>query len=326
MNELRVKKLKPKRKLAKGAVITAFSTIMIIRTLHDIFRRIQRLPSEPIIIDPGEVRVWMVGHATVLINFFGTTVLTDPLLVRGLPIPKRRVMHGYRAHELPELDYIVISHAHLDHFDKRTLRSLSTKTKTLVVPRQCSDLVKKMPFPNVVELDWGSSYDEGDLTITSYRAEHWGKRVPWERADRGYNCYILSRNGRTIFFGGDTAYGDYFKTIGEKHHIDLALLPISAYKPMLLTSHHMDPLEAHRAFLDLKSKHCIPIHWGSFRLAMESMAEPPKLFKQKAELDGTTDRMHILPNGSSFSLAGFEEKFFNNFSTELATETVKSEE
>jgi L-ascorbate metabolism protein UlaG (beta-lactamase superfamily) len=316
-------KLKKKKRLTKGVIITTFALVMLIRTLKDVFRRIQLLPSEPIVINPEEIRVWMVGHATVLINFFGTTILTDPLLVRGLPLPKRLVMHGYKAHELPELDFIIVSHAHIDHFNRATLRGLANKTKTLIIPRLCGDLVEGMPFQKVVELDWNKKYSEEGISITAYRAEHWGERYPWQKIDRGYNCYVLESKDKAIFFGGDTAYGDYFTNIGEKHEIDIALLPISAYKPFMMTSHHMDPLEAHQAFADLKSKHCIPIHWGSFRLALEPMNEPPKLFETKAIQNGVADRTHILPNGASFCLADFEERLINTFNSELATETVK---
>jgi L-ascorbate metabolism protein UlaG (beta-lactamase superfamily) len=317
--------IKKRKKITKGALITTFSLIMIFRTVLDFFRKIQLLPSEPITINPNEIKIWMVGHATVLINFFGVTILTDPLLVRGLPIPKRRVMHGYKAEELPELDYIVISHAHLDHFDKRTLRRLANKTKTLIIPRACRDLVEKMTFQKIIELDWGQNLNEQDLFMTAHRPEHWGKRMPWEQINRGYNCYTFQKNNRTIFFGGDTAYGNYFKELGDKYQIDIALLPISAYKPIMMTSHHMNPIEAHQAFQDLKSAHCIPIHWGSFRLALEPMAEPPRLFQTKAEQNGVSERTHILKNGSSFSLAEFEKNFFEKISPELVPEPITIE-
>lgn len=301
-----------KRKLKKAVLIPTYSLIMFVKTLTDIFRRVQRLPSEPIIINPNEIKIWMVGHATVFINFFGVTILTDPVMVMGLPLPKRRIMHGYKAAELPEIDYIIISHAHLDHFDRRTLRLLANKTQNIIIPKECSDLVEKMPFKNTAELHWGEVLKNDDLTVTSYRAEHWGRRVPWESKHRGYNCYTLERNGRAIFFGGDTAYGPHFKTIGQNHQIDIALLPISAYKPISMAAHHMNPLEAYNAFNDLQSRHCIPIHWGSFRLTLERMDEPPRLFKNCAEEYGVSDRTHILPNGKSFSLTDNDLQIYHN--------------
>jgi L-ascorbate metabolism protein UlaG (beta-lactamase superfamily) len=270
------------------------------RSIKDVFSRIKKLESHELVVDAKAVQIWMVGHATTLINIFGTVILTDPVLVHALP-PKRLVAPGYLASDFPPLDYIMVSHAHFDHCDKRSLRRLAGKTKTIILPRNCSDIVKGMGFKNVIELNWEKSLKINDVTITAYRPEHWGKRWPWERIDRGFNCYLIEKNGQTVFFGGDTGYGEYFKSISVKHTIDFALLPISAYNPANLRPHHMNPAEAHQAFLDLRGKHCIPIHWGSFRLALEPMSEPPKLFMELAKLSGNLEKIHLLHNGQSFS-------------------------
>jgi L-ascorbate metabolism protein UlaG (beta-lactamase superfamily) len=162
--------------------------------------------------------------------------------------------------------------------------------------------VRKIPFKNVVELDWEESTNHNGVTVTAYRPQHWGKRYPWEPVDRGYNCYVIEKNNKTVFFGGDTGYGEFFKHIGSKHSIDVALLPISAYNPAnLLRPHHMTPADAHRAFQDLKGKICVPIHWGSFRLALEPMSEPPALFMELAKMSGVLDKIRLLHNGQNFS-------------------------
>lgn len=280
----------------------SYTARMIYRNLQDLFVATQKMDSEPIVINNNEVKVWMVGHATTLINLFGTTILTDPVLSFGLPLPKRLVAHGYNVEELPPLDYVVVSHLHLDHCSRSTLRELASRTTTIILPKECRYIVEKLHFKHVVELDWGKTNISETTHITAYRPEHWGQRFPWERTQRGYNCYVIEKNGSTIFFGGDTGYGDFFKKIGDNHAIDIALLPISAYNPAYLRKHHMDPSEAHQAFKDLRGAHCVPIHWGSFRLGLEPMHEPPKLFHYYAEQEGLTDRIHILTNGQSFSL------------------------
>lgn len=261
------------------------------------------MPSEQIVIDPNELRVWMVGHATVLLNLYGTTILTDPVLVRAIPFPKRRLAAAYEAEELPFLDYVVISHAHFDHFNKPTLRKLVGKTGTLVIPRNCKDIVEGMGFKKVVELDWNESTINDDVKIAAYKVEHWGKRVPWEKQNRGFNCYMIEKKEGSVFFGGDTGYGKYFKEIGEKHKIDVALLPISAYNPQMFRVHHMNPEDAMQAALDLKTNHIVPIHWGNFRLSLESLLEPPELFLFHAEEKGLKERAHLLHNGQSFAIS-----------------------
>ncbi len=273
------------------------------RNVWDLFTPMQQMKAEAIVIREDEVRVWMVGHATTLINFFGTTILTDPVLKNALPFPRRLVAPGYTAEALPTLDFIVVSHAHLDHCNVPTLRRLAAKTKTLVLPSHCSNIVKGISFTEIKELNWGERLTQPGIEMTAYRAEHWGERWPWEKEQsRGFNCYVFKKNGRNIFFGGDTGYGPFFKSIGGRHTIDIALLPISAYKPDIFRRHHMNPIEAHQAFQDLKSAHCVPIHWGSFRLSLEPMEEPPQLFMQQARQNNLLNKVHLLRNGQSFCL------------------------
>lgn len=288
--------------MGSGRPTKSFFFTFLKRNLQDWLRKVQKLESEPINIDSNELRVWMVGHATSLINLYGTTILTDPVLVHHIPFPKRIVAHGYEAEEFPFLDFVVVSHAHLDHFNKTSLKYLAKKTGTLIIPRNCKDLVDGMGFNKIVELDWNQSYIEKNITIYSYKVEHWGKRVPWEKRNRGYNCFVFESSKGTVFFGGDTGYGEYFKEIGDKHNIDVSLLPISAYNPSVFRVHHMDPNDALNAAKDLKTKHLIPIHWGNFRLSLESLVEPPELFLKLAKEKGMSDIAHLLPNGKSFVL------------------------
>lgn len=272
------------------------------RSIKDVFRGVKKLPNEPIVVRADEVRVWMVGHATVLINLFGTTILTDPVLTHGLPFPRRLISPGYTAEELPPLDYIVVSHAHLDHLNKTTLRQLAKKTTAIIVPKNCVDLVEWMGFGRVIELGWNEKVTTGDFSTTAFKVKHWGQRVPWERKGRGYNSYLMEKNGRSVYFGGDTGYDVYFKAIGAKHHVSIALLPIGAYKPDSFTPNHMNPEQAIKAATDLGCDHVIPIHWGNFRLSLESIFEPPERFLRHAGQNGFAKKAHLLQNGESFGL------------------------
>jgi len=256
--------------------------------------------SEKIEINTNEMRIWYVGHATVLINFFGTTILTDPVLVNWIPFPRRIVAPGYRAHEIPHLDYILVSHAHFDHFNKPTLKKLAQKTNTIVIPHQCSDLLFGLGYNNIVELNWGISIQKENVTIHAVKPQHWGRRIPWENVVRHYSSYIIEKNGVGIFFGGDSGYGPFYKKVEEKFDIDVALLSIGAYSPPSFRKMHKNPEDALRAFSDLQAKHMIPIHFGSFRLSLEPMEEPPALLATLAEEQSITNRVHILKNGESF--------------------------
>ena len=267
--------------------------------IDDILRPLLHLPAEPIEINPNEVRIWWIGHASVFINLYGTTILTDPVLVNWIPWPRRIVASPYQAADLPKLDYVVISHAHLDHANRPTLRALAPKTSTLILPRNCSDLIRGMGFREIIELDWGGRMSRGGLEIQTFQPRHWGLRYPWERIDRGYNCYLFSKNGGSVFFGGDSAYGDFFKTIGSGAEIHTALLPIGAYRPPPFRQHHMDPEDAIQAFLDLKARQFIPIHYHTFRLSLEPLEEPESFLTSEAAARGLSDRVRILKQGQS---------------------------
>lgn len=281
--------------------ILRYGGLLLTTGVADLLRPVLRLPSEPIEIRPDELRIWWIGHATVLINLYGTVILTDPVLVNWLPWPRRIVTSAYTAEELPQLDYVVISHAHHDHLNRPTLRRLASKTKTIVVPRQCSDLIRTMGFREVIELDWQQQHTGPGMTVSSYEPIHWGLRYPWDRRNRGFNCYVFEKNGRTVFFGGDTAYGRYFTAIGQRHDIDVAILPIGAYDPPAFQRHHMTPTQAVRAFTDLKANVMIPIHHATFRLSLEPLEEPEQLLRQAAEHLGLIDRIKILQQGESFT-------------------------
>jgi L-ascorbate metabolism protein UlaG (beta-lactamase superfamily) len=113
--------------------------------------------------------------------------------------------------------------------------------------------------------------------------------------------YVIQSDDSTVYFSGDTGYGEFFKEIGTRFSIDLALLPIGAYKPYdWFKEIHLNPYSALQAFLDLKAKHLIPIHWGTFKISDEPIKEPPILLMQEAERRRVNERIHVLDNGESF--------------------------
>lgn len=115
--------------------------------------------------------------------------------------------------------------------------------------------------------------------------------------------YVLKSSDRSIYFSGDTGYGQFLKELGTRFSLDVALLPIGAYKPYeWFKNIHLHPTTALRAFLDLQAKHLIPIHWGTFKISDEPMKEPPFLLAREAERLGIKDRVHILDNGDRLVL------------------------
>jgi L-ascorbate metabolism protein UlaG (beta-lactamase superfamily) len=244
---------------------------------------------------------WL-GHATVLLNLFGTWVLTDPVLERRIGLgrglaklgPSRLIHPALRARELPPVDLVLLSHAHMDHTDLGTLRSLPRRTR-VVVQSGNRDLVRR--FHAVDELAWGETVRIGKLEIESVPVRHWGARMVTDR-HRGYGGYVVRTAGRTVLFAGDTAYTDAFTPIRERGPVDLAILPIGAYDPWVTS--HASPEESWRMFRALGGQYLLPIHHSTFRLSREPLDEPVR--RLLAVAGAERDRVALTEVGQTWIL------------------------
>lgn len=252
------------------------------------------------------VSVTFVNHATLLLQFDGCSLLTDPVYSFSVSFFLPRLKRpGIPFDRLPRIDHVLISHDHYDHLNLRTLRKIRRAfDPTAVVPRGLGKYARRTGFSTIVELDWWEEFRKGDLTITAVPAKHFSGRKGWDRNRSVFCGYVVTKDAGSVYFAGDTGYDEQqFRKIGSRHPIDIALLPIGAYKPHAwFREIHLNPQTAIRAFLDLQAKHLIPIHWGTFKISDEPMAEPPQWLRQEAEKTGISDRVHILNNGESFRL------------------------
>jgi L-ascorbate metabolism protein UlaG (beta-lactamase superfamily) len=229
---------------------------------------------------------WL-GHATVLFNFHGAWILTDPALERRIGIgrgtaklgPRRLVQPALRARDLPRLDLLLLSHAHMDHTDLGTLRLLPAEVPVVVQPGN-GDLVRR--FKQVHELAWGEHIQLGRLRIESTEVRHWGARMITDN-HRGYGGFLLQNGGRTVLFAGDTAYTDALTKLGSRAPIDLAILPIGAYDPWI--NNHASPEQAWTMFRRLGAEYVLPVHHSTFRLSREPLDEPIRRFLAAAGSD-----------------------------------------
>ena len=217
---------------------------------------------------------WL-GHATVLMNFFGTWLVTDPALANRIGIrfggitlgPRRLTRPALTARDLPVLDVILISHAHMDHLDLGTLRSFPRSTR-VITHKGVGDLLRR--FHSVEELGWGEHVLHDDLSITGIGARHWGARTLTDQ-QRGYGGFLLEKGNRRVLFAGDTAYTPLYRELAGGP-IDLAILPIGAYDPWI--ANHANPEEAWAMARDMGATHIMPVHHSTFRLSREPTDEP----------------------------------------------------
>ena len=264
---------------------------------------------EPAKWSDARVTAAWLGHSTVLINFFGAKMLTDPVLFARIGIrvpflftlgPKRLTAPALAIKELPKIDIILLSHAHFDHIDWRTLSQFDSCVKLVTAPRT-RDLLRLTRLRDVTELKWNehTSIDtSSEITkITAIPVKHWGAR---KRHDdyRGYNGYVIERNNRRILFAGDTAFTDSFAQLRQYGAIDLAIMSIGAYNPWIRS--HCTPEQAIEMANDAGARFIMPVHHQTFRLSFEPLREPIERFE--AALAKTPERIALREIGETFVL------------------------
>lgn len=248
-------------------------------------------PSTPDLSAVDDKGAWVcwVGHSTVLINMFGSWILTDPVLfdnfgirILGVTVgPRRYVRPALRVEDIPKPDIVLLSHAHIDHMDIRTLQAIAERFPNnvdVITASNTSDVIRGMPWGTLNEMDWGDRVDMHGTTLHALQVAHNGRRLPGEpcraagqrRTGRSYNGYLIENNGLRIVFGGDTAYTQTFASIGGS--VDVAIMPIGAYEGYL--EDHCTPEEALAMAEMMKARHVVPIHHATFRMSPEPRLEP----------------------------------------------------
>ena len=250
---------------------------------------------------------WL-GHSTVLFNFFGITILTDPVLLSriGIPIPftaigpKRLTGPALTIAELPPIDLILLSHAHFDHIDWRTLRQFGSGTQ--VVTALCTrDLLRGTRLRAITELRWGERGEiqtaAGTIIVRAFPVKHWGARMQTD-LHRGYNGYIIERHGRRVIVAGDTALTNHFAELRDDRPYDLAILGIGAYDPWIRS--HCTPEQAIAMANAAGARFIIPVHHQTFKLSFEPFCEPIARFT--AALADEPERIALREIGETFVL------------------------
>jgi L-ascorbate metabolism protein UlaG (beta-lactamase superfamily) len=240
-----------------------------------------------------------IGHATFLVRLDGVVVLTDPVFTRrASPVsfagPARVIAPGLDIADLPQIDVVVISHAHYDHLDTRTLDLLPNRDKiTAIVPLGLGSYFEKRGFGVVHEVDWYEDITlpsrSGEFRLTAYPAVHWSNRSPFDLNRSLWMSYGFSAGGRSVFHTGDTeTHPTVFSDIGvhmaENHGgCDLGLMSIGAYEPRaMMKGAHTDPEGGVLIGREVGCKRMVPMHWGTFVLSTEPFDEPRTRFKQAA--------------------------------------------
>lgn len=245
----------------------------------------------------SDVSVTWVGHASAVIDTGSARFLTDPLLTK-------RVAHLRRRRALPDpdttdVDAVLLSHAHLDHLHRPSLRSVRGDAAVLT-PTGTARLVRSSGFTDVTEVAPGDRVEIAGSTVEVVPAAHSHKRGPHSRLEARPIGYVVDAD-RRIYFPGDT---DLFDEMADVTDIDLALLPIWGWGPTLGTG-HLDPERAARAIEVIKPTLTLPIHWGTYapedgRRRLPKWFEAPVTeFEAAASRVGVADTLRIVEPGGT---------------------------
>ncbi|GAB3268712.1 MBL fold metallo-hydrolase [Chitinimonas naiadis] len=245
--------------------------------------------------------LFRLGHSTLLLKLQGRFWLTDPVFSeRASPFswagPKRFHQPPISIAELPEIEGVILSHDHYDHLDKAAVLALADKVKHFVTPLGVGDILIAwgVAADKVQQLDWWQMTRVAGLQLVATPAQHFSGRGLFNGNGTLWSSWVIQSEGLKVFFSGDSGYFDGFKAIGDRYGpFDVTLVETGAYDPQW-PDVHMQPEESLRAHLDLRGRWLLPIHNGTFDLALHNWFEPFERITALARAQGvaiSTPRM-----------------------------------
>ncbi|MFZ7944442.1 MBL fold metallo-hydrolase [Neobacillus sp. 19] len=238
-----------------------------------------------------------IGHSTFLIQLNGMNILTDPVWAKRMGFQKRLTEPGISLADLPEIDLVVISHGHYDHLDFPTLKKLKGNPHYFV-PVGLKSLFTRKGYQKVTEMSWWENAEVKEITLHFVPAQHWTRRSLTDMNTSHWGGWIFQTPLETFYFVGDTGYFNGFKQIAERFKVGTVFMPIGAYEPeWFMADAHISPEDSVKAFLDLKAKLFVPMHYGAYRLADDTGPEAlDRLYREweKQQLPGEQLKVLLL--------------------------------
>ena len=251
--------------------------------------------------------VWL-GHATFFLRLNGVQIITDSVFYNLSGVVKRHSEMPCEISDLKNIDYVLLSHGHRDHCDRRSLKELYAVSQfELLTGLNIGKLVSGwLPALSYQEAGWYQQYAnlKSGLKITYLPTQHWSNRYPWDLNETLWGSMMIETGNKNIFFGGDSGYSSYPKQIAKLFpSIDVAMIGIGAYTPdYMMQDVHTSPQEAVQVIHDLGAKHFIPMHYGTYDLADEPMGEPLRILAHLNETKQINAKLKILDIGIILTL------------------------
>jgi len=241
-------------------------------------------------IEQSQCRVTWLGHSAIYLEMNGLKILIDPQLGKAaspLPLTVKRFTKEVpiSAKELEEIDLVLLSHDHYDHLDYSTILTIKDKVKRWIMPLGVGSHLRKwgVDASLISEHDWWDTVEYKNLTFTCTPNKHFSGRKTNDRNKTLWSSWAIKSPFHNIFFSSDSGYWHGFKDIGD--HLgpfDFCMVECGQYNH-LWRENHMFPEESLQAFIDLKGKLMLPIHWGAFSLAPHDWREPVERLLKAAE-------------------------------------------
>jgi len=260
---------------------------------------------------PGGIRVTFVNHSTFLIQVGEFNILTDPVWSQRVsPFsfmgPARKRPPGVRLEDLPNIDLVLLSHNHYDHLDKQTLKTIHQVHRPQVLtPLGVGAYAKKIGMNPCEDLDWwqSQSFHDHSIKITALPASHFSSRGTLDRNATLWCGFFIESELGNVYFAGDSGFGEFFNDIAERTaDMDIALLPIGAYKPeWFMSPIHTSPSEAVKVHKILNPGISIASHFGTFPLADDNTERALNDLKAAKTMEDVAEEKFItLDEGRSF--------------------------
>ena len=228
------------------------------------------------------ILVWF-GHSSYFIQVDGKKILVDPVFSGAAsPVPfitkSFRGSDVYTTDDIPEIDYLFISHDHWDHLDYKTMMKLKPKVKQVITSLGTAAHLEYWGYDKkkIIEEDWNEEIVlDNSFIVYTIAGRHFAGRT-LKRNRSMWMSFVLQTPSMKLFLGGDSGYDTHFAEIGNKYGpFNLAILECGQYNAYWKYIHMM-PEETVQAGIDLKAKKILPVHWAKFSLSLHDWDEPIK--------------------------------------------------